>query len=99
MANLRSLFESKAAEKSNIPTYDTSKYTEKKEKKKEDNLPISRASVISGLFDEFRAEAVESFGLKYMIDFIVNVAGEEKLGYSQFVIREGKVHENRRIFS
>ena len=48
---MRNLFESKMNEKSNIPTYDTSKYTEKKEKKKEDNLPISRANVILGLFD------------------------------------------------
>ena len=34
-----------------------------------------------------------------MIDFLVNVAGDERLGYSQFVIREGKVHENRKVFS
>ncbi len=56
-------------------------------KKKDDTIHISRSNIIVGLFDEFIAEASQSFGFKYMIDFMVGVSGDQRLGYSPFVIR------------
>lgn len=55
--------------------------------------------MVSSLFEEFRKEAEYSFGLKPVVDFLVDAAGDEKMGYSSFVISEGKCHHNRLVFA
>lgn len=85
--------------KDNLPKYDTTKYQAQKIERKEDDLHIHRAKAVSSLFEEFRKQAAFTFGLRYITDFLVNVCGDEKLGYAPFVIVEGKSNHNRKNFS
>lgn len=82
------MYENKMNEpKETAPKYDTSKYQQKKTtEKKEDDLHLNRAQTVANLFEEFRKEAVFSYGLRYVTDFLVNVCSDEKLGYSSFVV-------------
>ena len=83
-----------------MPKYEIEKTDNKKpQPKKEENISISRAKVMNGMFQEFRNDAQEIFGLKYVIDFIVNVTADEKMAYSSNVIIEGKAHRNRHNFA
>ena len=86
VAQLKSMFESKAAEKDNTPKYDIAKYDQKKVERKEENIHLFRAKIINCLFEEFRKEAEYSFGMKHIIDFLVNAAADEKMGYSSYVV-------------
>ena len=99
VAQMKNLFESKISSKEPELKYDTSKYSQKKEVRKEDNIHVFRQKVVNCLFEEFRKEAEYSFGLKPVVDFLVDAAGDEKMGYSSFVIMEGKSHQNRHIFA
>lgn len=72
------MFESKINEnqQTNMPKYEIEKADKKPQVKKEENISISRAKVMNGMFEEFRNDAQELFGLKYVIDFIVNVTAD-----------------------
>lgn len=59
----------------------------------------ARSKIVNGLFEEFRKNAFENFGMKYIMDFVVNVTADEKMGYSSYVIIEGKSNKNREQFA
>jgi len=56
-----------------------------------------RSAVVEGLFSEFETKNIEGFQI--VMEFIVDIASNNKTGYSNYVFYETKNHKMRKAFS